>query len=272
MTIFLQEVFLFAGIQALTLFTASRFKMQPTLPAAGRASDIIIAFSFLAALLIITALFIFLFKFLRGSAGLMRILWILAIFGGLNFIASAFLSKDSAFLLSLVAVLIYWKAPTVILHNAMLLFALPGIGVMIGSELSPFSAIALLIFLSAYDILAVYGTGHMIELAKKFISSGVVPGIIIGDTKEGTMLVSEVMPGERISVLGTGDLVLPAVLVSSAWFYGGWTPGIITAIFAVIGLAVMHILFFSQKERRPMAALPPIAIASITGFFISKLI
>ena len=71
-------------------------------------------------------------------------------------------------------------------------------------------------------------------------------------------------------ILGSGDIGLPVVLASSVAGYS-LDDAIIVAIFSLAGLFLTHLIFVNQRERKPMAALPPIATMSIIGYLVSLL-
>ena len=47
---------------------------------------------------------------------------------------------------------------------------------------------------------------------------------------------------------------------------------LIVAMFSLIGLLVSFLIFISQKMRKPIPALPPIALFSIIGFLVTLII
>ncbi len=271
LTIFLKEASLFGIIQLLSLFIAKKIKIPTGIVSASKinSSDILIA-------LAISTLLILIFGKIKASKSLffVRFLWFVALWGGMEIFLDTFFSQDLALLLSIFLIIIYAKAATINFHNLILTLSLPGIGAILGLQLQPYSVIGLLLLLSLYDIVAVYLTGHMVKMAKQFIASGVVPGIIIRtqQSKDGPLLLSEVEAGkEEAAILGTGDLVLPTILSVSALQFLSLTSGLFSVLGSILGLFITHQLFFSQKERRPMPALPPIALGAITGFFLSLL-
>ena len=72
-------------------------------------------------------------------------------------------------------------------------------------------------------------------------------------------------------ILGSGDIGLPVVLASSVARYS-LNAAIIVAVFSLAGLFFTHLIFVNQRERKPMAALPPIATMSIVGYLVANLI
>lgn len=271
---FLKEAFLFGGIQVLALLVSGRLArtIVPAIPLSpDEASSTLSVLATLGAAIVL----LIIFSRPRWSHRLIRIMWLAAIFGGTHILLGAFLPNGIAALIAFALTLVYARAATIGFHNFMLLCALPGIGATLGNSIPPNAALVALALLSLYDVIAVYWTGHMIEMAKEFIASGIVPGIIVtmpqgasGDERE-TIWAHDVVPGERTAILGSGDLVIPTILETSAMNWIGLSSGILTAAGAMLGLVAMHLLFWGQKVRRPMAALPPIAAGAIAGFMLS---
>lgn len=263
--LFKKELFLFGAIQALALFTVTRIG-RPEQIFQPRPVDLGL---FLFYFLIATIFFLIFLRF-SSRRGFLKIMWMLAVFSGLNIFFGTLIEKNLAFLIAIGLTLLYWRAPTVEFHNFVMVLALPAIGALFGSQIMPTSAVVLLLIFSVYDVIAVYGTKHMVMMASAFLQEHVVPGIILSE-KKSAIAVSEVTPGAGFSILGSGDLVFPAVLASSSFLLRPHI-GIIVAIFSVLGLFITHTIFFTQKVRRPMPALPAIAIFSIIGFFIGEAI
>ena len=133
-------------------------------------------------------------------------------------------------------------------------------------------AVWVLAVLSVYDIIAVYFTKHMVKMAEGMIASKAIFGFIIPLQSSGFKeKISAVQPGENFMVLGSGDIVLPLILTVSVARVS-FLQAIFVAVFSVFGLLATHLIFVNQKERRPMAALPPIAALSIIGYLVSSLI
>jgi presenilin-like A22 family membrane protease len=82
--------------------------------------------------------------------------------------------------------------------------------------------------------------------------------------------LSAVKPGEGFFFLGTGDIALPAIFVASALRQGP-VPAFGAVVGSVVGLLFTD-LFFAIGRKRPMPALPPIAVGTMLGFFAGMLI
>jgi presenilin-like A22 family membrane protease len=89
--------------------------------------------------------------------------------------------------------------------------------------------------------------------------------------------LKDVKMGGRFLVLGSGDIIFPLLLVSSL-VPEGIKNSFIVAIFATIGLLVSIGIFLSQPPtstgggRKPIPALPPIALFSIIGYLITRIL
>jgi presenilin-like A22 family membrane protease len=83
--------------------------------------------------------------------------------------------------------------------------------------------------------------------------------------------LEDVKMGGRFLVLGSGDIIFPLLLVSSL-IPEGIKKSFIVAISATIGLLTSIGIFLSQKIRKPIPALPPIALFSIIGYLITRIL
>jgi len=230
-----------------------------------------LTFSILFAVLAIFLIIKFV-KFRSGKEILFRTLFILSMgFGGLLFLEIWFGEPLALILIGLL--IIFWlKQQSILLHNLLLVIGIIGAGSILGLGLEPTVVILLLIIFSIYDIIAVYKTKHMIKMAKEFIEAKAIPGLILPQKfSEVSASLKEVKMGGKFLVLGSGDIIFPLLLVSSLVPFG-LLKSFIVVIFATIGLLTSIGIFLSQKTRKPIPALPPIALFSILGYFFTKLI
>ena len=109
-------------------------------------------------------------------------------------------------------------------------------------------------------------------MAKEMIGAGAVIALIcpqkISDFRSS---LREVKPGGRFLILGGGDIAFPLIL-SVALIPEGILYSFIVAVFALIGLSFSFFILVAQKVRNPIPALPPIALFSIIGFLVTRLI
>lgn len=126
-----------------------------------------------------------------------------------------------------------------------------GIAALLGVSLDVIPVIAFLALLSLYDILAVKKTKHMQVIAEDIYKRG-GSQIFTFDTKDETF------------VLGTADIVLPSILVVSAFFNYSAVEAFFSSLFALIGLLL------ATREREAPAL--PYASLGILGFLIGYFI
>jgi presenilin-like A22 family membrane protease len=189
-----------------------------------------------------------------------------AVFVGIGIIIERLGGTGAAILAVSAAVLLRYGWQRVAVFDAVLLMGLAGVSLELGAALQPAAAVAILAILSVYDIFAVYVTGHMVTAAEALLRQKALFAIIIPVAPVGFLArLSSARPGADFLYLGTGDLVLPAMLVASAG-RGGLIQALIVAVGALAGLAGTHLIFTRQKQRRPIPALPPIALGAIIGY------
>lgn len=246
--------------------------------------ELITISQFIISFLLATLFFIILLKTKYGAA-LFRLVFILALFAGAQIIFRVWLNQELSIALAFLLVLARYIFPCIVVHNFAIIAAIIGISINLGMNIKPNEAILILIVISVYDFLAVYVTGHMVKMLKSAISSGIIFVMIvpknfrdmikkISDVEKNKekVLINSVLQQEVTDhdfiYLGGGDLAFPLIMVVAALKIGLHS-AIITAIGALVGLLALNIIFAMQKERRPMAALPSLAVFSILGFLAS---
>jgi len=121
---------------------------------------------------------------------------------------------------------------------------------MVGKSMNPSDAALFLLIMAVYDYVAVFGTGHMKSLAR-----AVVPGLM--DSSVG-------VPTGRYS-LGSGDVAIPAILVSAM---AKVSPkyGIAMTLSALFGLCLL--ILYSRKRPEMLPALPFIAFPELLVYVL----
>ena len=277
---FYKEAILFAATQAVGFLVSLKiirninsetYKVYSN-SAATRFSDFNILD--IAILVIIITLFIFFVKKGGRSGSIFFKLFIsLAVFSGVQLTVGVLTGNQIiGFFGGIFIVILFLTRNTVFIQNISMILAIGGIGAIFGISVTPITAVILLAVFSVYDIIAVYKTGHMVKMAEAMIKSRSIFGFVIPAKKE---LLNEKMdkvaPGDNFMILGSGDAVMPLVL-SSSLVSASTNSAIFVMAFSIIGLFITHLLFSNQKERKPMAALPPIAASSIIGYLITQFI
>jgi presenilin-like A22 family membrane protease len=149
-----------------------------------------------------------------------------------------------------------------------------------GISLSIFLTLILLIGLSIYDAISVYKTKHMIDLADAVMDLRlpvilVVPKVRTYSLIKETKGIKEKIEGneEREAFfLGLGDIVMPGILVVSA-FQNIQVNGLIVALSVMIGTLIGFAVLMSVVAKgKPQAGLPYLCSGAILGYLVSSYI
>ncbi|MFH1285623.1 MAG: presenilin family intramembrane aspartyl protease [Candidatus Micrarchaeota archaeon] len=231
---------------------------------------------FLGTVLISATLLILLIRFYKG-AFLFKLLEALVLFVASNivfyvifFLSGIVFYAELAILCALALAVSKFFFPK--LKNFATVVASSGVGAIFGFSLDIFPAVVLAIGLSIYDVIAVFFTGHMIELAKAMSSRKLSfsvsterayqvkrkeTKIVEGKEKE----VEEVREEKSSLELGAGDMVIPLMLAVSAYKFAGLIPALAVVIGATVGLWFTLEYVFSRRTFLP--ALPPIVFSAL---------
>ena len=263
---FLQELVSFSLIGVISIFSAA--KIYNSNFVFGTQASAISWWQFLLAFGIGTAIVLGLIRIMHGGL-FFRFFFLFALFSGVLITTNVFIPDTWALILSLFLVSFYVIWPRVWFHNLILILTLPGIAALLGASLNPWTAVLILIIMSVYDYVAVYKTKHMVRMAKAMISGRAIFAMIFPEHWQGFKShLNEAHPGEGFMMLGTGDFVFPLIMAASAYAISPVAAWLVFS-FALIGLLLMHLIFVSQKIRRPMPALPPLAAFAILGFLLA---
>lgn len=224
--------------------------------------------NFLISFSIGTALLLILIRFVKRGGLFKLIFYLLVFFGCLTFF-DTFLPLYLTFIFTIAAILIRYFLPSVFTHNLVLIISIIGISTYLGLGLSIFQVLIILLILSVYDFIAVYKTGHMVEMFKKMALRGAMFSVIIPNKAKNLFArLAKAKPGDEFLFLGTGDLAFPIVFSVSSLklglFYSIFV--VIGSFVGVVGINVYQIL---SKSSKAIAALPPIAGGAIFGFLVA---
>ncbi len=271
-SLFLKEALLFGATLALGTFVSLQYtsvlSQMPSMEvSAFRPSDLIGLFLVLVVVWVGS-------RIPRFANWLFWIFLSLLIISGTQIVALPFVPSPWDMVIAVGLFALFLTVRNVLVHNIAIIFAIAGVGAFIGLEITPSVAILAFVLLSFYDIIAVYKTHHMVKMAEGMIRSGAVFGFIIPATFKlffASRQEAKTRVGDDFMILGSGDIGLPVIFVSSL-VQQSLNEAIIVAIAAILGLLLTHILFMSQTKRMPMAALPPIATMTILGYVLSLLL
>lgn len=224
--------------------------------------DFIIAFLF-------STLFIFILLKVYKGALLFNFVFNLALGFGIFFIFASFLPVVlsgfiSAFLIILNAVL-----EKLWIHNIAMLLGISGVSLYIGFSLSFKIAFVLLIILACYDMIAVWGTKHMILLFRDLAKRGVVLTFVLPQkVQKITTSLNKVKEGSDFLFLGGGDLAFPLLVAVSGLKEEGFILSIFIILGGFLGLIFGFFLFKLARHRKPWPALPFIVLGCSLSYLI----
>lgn len=191
-----------------------------------------------------------------------KVWFLLAVVISLTVAWSVFLGKGFAFLLALI--LGIWKVfrPNVWVHNLTELFVYGGLAAIFVPLLNLWSAIILLVLISAYDAYAVWKSKHMITLAKSQAKAKIFAGLLIPYKinkssklpKFPTVKKTKVQLAKvKIAVLGGGDIGFPLIFAGVLLKEMGLWQSLIIPFGALLGLAL---LMWKGDEGKFYPAMP----------------
>jgi presenilin-like A22 family membrane protease len=208
-----------------------------------------------AYILAATLLLLFLMK--RKWGFIIRIALFFSFLVGTFFTAAAFMGDLSLLFTPVMLGLVILRRDCPIISNVVLAFTISGIGAFLGASLGFTPALALLLLMSLYDIVAVFVTKHMLTLA---------------EGAKGRFAFMFLIPvGDRTLGLGAGDIALPLTFVVSVFKSSGIGYAIPTAYGGLLGLVALF-FYMQGKEKIGLPALPPITIGLYIGYLMSQLI
>ena len=171
----------------------------------------------------------------------------------------------------------------ILVHNATELMIYPGIAAIFIPLLNIWTTVLLLIFISIYDIYAVWHAGFMQKMAKYQIKNlKVFSGFFIPylGKKEMDMINSasknsklNKLKGKKIKVnvaiLGGGDVVFPIILAGVVLRAIGLSSALFVVFGAVLGLLY---LFYTSKKGKFYPAMPFISAGCFLGLAMAYFI
>jgi len=174
-----------------------------------------------------------------------------------------------------------WKIyrPNIYVHNLTEIFIYGGLAAIFVPMLNMFSAFALLVLISIYDMYAVWKSKHMVALAKFQTKSKVFAGLMIPyknlpKPKKGEKVVLKKV---RTAVLGGGDIGFPiiftGVVMKSLMLQVPVFQGFLLAsIISVCASIALLILLVRAEKDKFYPAMPFISLGCFAGYLIVQAI
>ncbi len=265
---------LYAFTLAVGLFTVWRHVASPVAAASGGVlAPLDLTWSNAAIFIGVFAVFtLLLLRFRWVAQASLGLFLLAAMLAGAQFVFGAWMGGTAATVVALAFVFVVWLAGRVVTHDIAIAVGIAGIAALLGLSLTPLIACVLLAVMAIYDIISVYRTHHMIEMAGAMLSSGAIFGFLVPARFSAFFMRNmDALRQREVMMLGSGDIGLPMVLAASV-VPTSITAAVIVSVFSLAGVALMEWLFVHQRQRVPMAALPPIAAAAILGYVVATVL
>jgi len=260
-------VLLFVVTQAIGLFVAGTLVKENVRATfiTDNPDDVENSIGLIAYILFFTAVLLVAIKFFKRRIGLLfRIIELLAVFGTSVIVFGAFF-PDMAFHFALLVLALKLVLPeSVPLRNATSVIATAGAGSLVGVSLGVLPVIVFIALLSVYDLIAVFGTRHMVVMAKAM-------------TKQNVSFTFALPTKEHNFELGTGDMVIPlafasSVLAANAKVVAFPLAYALPALLLLASLAglLWTLDFISKRVGLALPALPPQTVLMLAVFMLGK--
>ena len=198
------------------------------------------------------------------------------------FALSAFLGGVGGAVAAGVGTLLAWLAPRPAVRNAVAVVAVAGGAGLFGASLDPAYVAGALVVAAGYDAYAVYGSGHMGEMADASATLR-VPSMFVVPTDDGYDDGEPRVEGPgtpAATLLGAGDALFPAMLTASVAVAEspvlgaigvvpvgsvlGSVPVLVPLVGSLVGLLALQV--FVHRRRGIHAGLPFVNGGALAGW------
>jgi len=196
----------------------------------------------------------------------------------LSFVVSATLALLISVIAAAILVVALIKYPEwYVIDLTGIIVGVGAIGIF-GISLSIFLVIVLLIGLSIYDAISVYKTKHMIDLADAVMDLKLPVMMVVPKIRKYSLLKQTKGIKEKLEdkeereafFLGLGDIVMPGILVVSA-FQNIPDNGLLVALSVMVGTLIGFAVLMSVVVKgKPQAGLPYLCSGAILGYVVSS--
>lgn len=198
---------------------------------------------------------------------------IYALYPPLAYLTNDLAAFTIAIISALLVVFLLIKHPEWYVIDACCVLISVGAITIFGISLSISLVVFLLIALAIYDAIAVYKTKHMIELADTVVGLK-LPVLFIVPKKLSYSFIKEKGIKERKErdafFIGVGDVVMPGILVVSAYHFTRNTLVSLSIILGILFSLFVLMNFVSRGKAQP--GLPFLNSGAIAGYLLSSLL
>jgi len=184
------------------------------------------------------------------------------VFGG----ASLFVGTIAAFLLAVSLLLYQQLSHHFISNNALVVAAVLFGAFPIALGFSPVLIVFILIVFSVYDVIGVFFTNFIPNLAHRAIQYE-IPLVLLAPRAHQSW--KSIPSSDRVAaILGAGDVFLPAIFISSVTLEGGVPLGLAVVLGAACGWVANNVL--SWMVRGGIPAMPLLTVGMIAAYYLAR--
>jgi len=196
----------------------------------------------------------------------------------LSFVVSGIVASGLSIIAAVAIVILLVKFPEWYVVDASGILIGLGSIALLGISLSIFLAILLLTGMAIYDAISVRGTKHMVTLADVVLELKLPVMLIIPKIRGYSLLKDKKSLKEKLKegeereafAIGTGDLVMPGILVAST-FNNISTNGFLITFSVMLGtLFGFSVLAIFLLRGKPQPGLPYLCSGAILGYIVSS--
>ncbi|UIP01185.1 hypothetical protein Hbl1158_07515 [Halobaculum sp. CBA1158] len=260
---------LFLAVQALAVVVAPR--LAGTGVSYGDGGDALVPL--VAGLVVGTLLSLAVVRY--GTARwVVRVVMLVSLSAAMWFATAALLGPVSGAALAVAGGLLAWRVPRPAVRNGVAVVGVAGAAGLFGASLDPAYAAVALVVATAYDAYAVYGSGHMLDMASASADLR-VPSMFVVPTDDGyddralTVGDADATGSPAATVLGAGDALFPAMLTASLAVAEGGVGGrtVAALLGSLVGVAALQA--FVHSRRGVHAGLPFVNGGALAGWLLA---
>jgi len=238
---------------------------------------------YIVLILVFTAFILFVIK--TDKKYILHAILLFAVAATMYYVFLAFIGQIPSLIITALLTVLLYKFPEWYVIDITGILVGAGASAIIGISLAILPTLILLILLTVYDIISVYRTKHMIELAEGVMDLH-APILFVVPRRKGYSFIEQSdareEDGERGAYfMGLGDAVMPTILVISAStflpvaypdlplvFGYAILPALLAAAGTLVGYAVLMLVVMGGK---PQAGLPFLNTGAILGYAVGCL-
>jgi presenilin-like A22 family membrane protease len=222
-------------------------------------NDPINAIGLFVMILVMTGLILLILKFRKENQFLI-IIETLAIFSASIIVTAALIPNEIIAIILSLALIVFRNLyrENIFIRNFASAIAIAGAGALLGISLGLLPIILFIIILAIYDIIAVFGTKHMVALGQAV-------------TKKNYAFTIAIPTKKHFFELGNGDLVIPLVVATSIIANAQFQNNVIVATLCLLAsfLGLCSSIYMVSAKKIAMPALPPQTLLMVIILIIS---